>query len=95
MRRWLVAGGIADDRFFLEEQSTSTGENIRFSANVIKENSLSANTVIATDGFHQHRAQVFAKREDITAGAVSSSTPLWLLPFYWFREVVAIVVQLV
>ena len=95
MRRWLVAKGIDKGRLLLEEQSTSTRENIRFSVEIIEENALSANIVIATDGFHQHRAQEFAKREALTAGAASASTPWWLLPFYWFREVVAIAVQLI
>jgi len=95
MRRWLVSRGIDEGRLLLEEQSTSTRENIRFSADIIEENALSANLVIATDGFHQHRAQEFAKREALTAGAASASTPWWLLPFYWFREIVAIVVQLI
>ena len=95
MRRWLVARGIDESRLLLEEQSTSTRENIRFSVSIIEENALSTNVVIATDGFHQHRAQAFAKSEELTAGAVSASTPLWLLPFYWFREVIAIAVQLI
>ena len=61
----------------------------------IEENALSTNVVIATDGFHLYRAQAFAKREGWTVGALSASTPRWLLPFYWFREVVAILVPLV
>jgi uncharacterized SAM-binding protein YcdF (DUF218 family) len=94
MRRWLIARGIADDRLFLEEKSTSTWENIRFSEYIIGENGLSTNVVIATDGFHQLRAQAFAKREGLTVGAISATTQWWLLPFYWFRETVAIAVQL-
>ena len=94
MRRWLVARGISGDRLALEEQSTSTLENIRLSKNVIEENGLSTNVAIATDGFHQHRAQTFAEREGMASGAVSASTPWYVFPFYWFREAVAIAVQI-
>jgi uncharacterized SAM-binding protein YcdF (DUF218 family) len=95
MRRWLTARGIPEERLFMEERSTSTFENIRFSKEVIEANDLPRTVAIATDGFHQLRAQTFAEREGLETGAVLARTPVSVLPFYWFREVVAIAIQVV
>jgi len=94
MRRALTAKGINEGRLILEEQSTSTRENIRFSRLLMEENHLPENVAIVTDSFHQFRAQTFAKQEGLTPGAVASHTPLSVLPFYWVREVMAIIVQI-
>lgn len=91
MKRILVANGIAESRIFLEDRSTSTYENIKFSKAIIEANRLPQTVVIATDGFHQFRALNFAKREGLNASPVTSRTPLSVLPFYWLREVIAIV----
>jgi len=94
MKRWLVANGIAPYRLFLEDRSTSTYENIRFSEIIISENNLSQNVVIASDGFHMFRAQHVARQLGLNPSAAPSRTPLEVLPLYWVREVVAIIVNL-
>jgi len=95
MRRYLTARGISKDRLYMEERSTSTYENIVLSQPIIVENKLHQNVAIATDGFHQYRAQDYAKNVGLAPGAVPSRTPSDKLPFYWLREVAAITVQVV
>ena len=95
MRRHLTAHGISDERLFLEDRSTSTHENIHFSKAIIDELGLSQNVALATDGFHQFRAQSFSKDAGLSPGAVASATPLHLLPRYWLREIAAITTQVV
>ena len=48
MYRWLVAKGIDKERIYKEEASTSTDENIAFSKEVIRDNSLNERIVIVT-----------------------------------------------
>jgi len=95
MRRFLVLGGISDDRLFVEDRSTSTYENVGFSKIIIEEQNLSRNVAITTDGFHQFRAQRFARDAGLYASALPSNTPVFNLPYYWLRELAAITVQVV
>jgi len=95
MRRWLVANGICDTRLFVEDQSTTTYENIAFSKIIIEENGLPTNLAVATDGFHMFRAFVLARDAGLEPGAVPSRTPFRTLPYYWLREMAAIVVGVV
>ena len=90
MKRWLVANGVCEDRLFLEGRSTNTYENIMFSRDIIAENGLPQNVVIATDGFHMFRAQGHARQAGLEPSSAPSRTPLRLLPFYWAREIAAI-----
>jgi len=92
MKRWLAANGICESRLFLEEYSTSTYENIAFSRFIIEENGLPRNVAIATDGFHMFRAHQLARHAELTPSAVPSRTPLRVLPYYWLREIAAILV---
>ena len=92
MRRWLTANGICDSRLFLEEYSTSTYENIAFSRSIIEENNLSPNVAIATDSFHMFRAQHLATNAELNPSAITARTPLIVLPFFWLREIAAILV---
>jgi len=95
MRRFLVSGGISDSRLFVEDRSTSTLENIEFSKIIIEEQNLSRNVAITTDGFHQFRAQSFARDVGLNPSALPSNTPLTSLPFYWLREIAAITTQVI
>ncbi len=87
MRDYLVSLGISEDRIFMEDKSTDTAENLRFSKRIISENGLPESITLVTDGFHQLRAELIAKRcgfEDISN--ISAPTSWWLLPTYWVRE---------
>ena len=90
MRRFLVAGGIEESRIYLEDRSTSTYENLHFSAAIIAAHDLPREVAIATDIYHQCRAQGLAYSERLLGFAVVSRTTYSLLPFYWLREIAAI-----
>lgn len=86
MRDYLVAKGIAPERIYMEDKSADTDENLRFSKALIEKEGLPADITIVTDGFHQLRADMTAKKLGIKAYNISAATPLWLLPTYWVRE---------
>ena len=92
MRRFLVANGICESRLFLEEYSTSTYENITFSKIIIEANDLPQNVAIATDGFHMFRAHYFSTNAGLAPSSIPSRTPLGALPYFWLREIAAILV---
>ncbi|WP_312643032.1 YdcF family protein [Hydrogenoanaerobacterium sp.] len=86
MRQYLIDRGIAPERIFEENASTNTGENLALCAEVIVQNNLDTDVVICTDGFHQLRAAIFARRSGLSPSAISSKTPWGLLPMYYVRE---------
>ncbi|MGN0518253.1 MAG: YdcF family protein [Acutalibacteraceae bacterium] len=91
----LVKRGIDGSRLYLEDKSTTTYENLKFSYEIIKENGLNENIAIATDGFHQLRASMIADKLNISvSGAVSADTPLFLFGTYFTREIVAVLAQI-
>lgn len=92
----LVKKGIEKDRLIIEDKSSDTDENIRFSYDKIKENGCSENIAIATDSYHQLRARIIAGRtiKNGSIGAVNANTYLGIFPTYFVREWFAIPVEL-
>lgn len=91
MYNYLISKGISKDRIIKEDKSRNTQQNIEFSKEIIKEQSLSKNISIVTDGFHQYRASYIAKNcgfENIYA--LCAHTKALYLPSYWIREWAAI-----
>lgn len=87
MRTYLMEQGIDGDRIYMEDQSTSTYENLQFSKKVIEENGLSSAVAVATQEFHQLRGQSFAKQAGFeTVGAVTAHSPFYMLGSYWIRD---------
>lgn len=86
MRRYLNANGIADERIITEDRSTTTDENIRFTAELLSEIGISDNITIVTNEFHQYRADIFARRAGLTVGHHSARTSPRLLLNQWVRE---------
>ena len=86
MASYLTERGIDPDRLLLEDRSHDTQENIRNSAALLERRGLPHQVVLVTDGFHQLRASVLARREGLTVSSVSSPTPWTIFPSYWVRE---------
>lgn len=95
IRDELVRKGIEPDRLYLEDKSTSTRENLRFSKKIMVDEDLGDTIVIVTDSFHELRAQLIASSLDLPAGGYGASTSAWLLPSYYVRELFGIAYQIV
>lgn len=93
MYLYLVNNGIDPKRIYKEDQSTTTRENLAFSYDIIKEQSLNPQLAIATNNFHEYRAGKVAEGLGLEYGAVSGDTALWLLPTYYARELLAILYE--
>lgn len=85
MRRYLAERGVPEERIVIEDKSASTRENIRFSAELLKERGIDS-AVIVTNDFHQYRADIYARRNGLTVGHHSNKTPRLNLLNYWVRE---------
>lgn len=94
MRENLIEMGIAGSRIYMEDKSTNTNENISFSADIIRLNGLNRNMAIVTDGFHEMRAALIAKRMGYSSGAVPASTPAYISANFTTREIIAVTAEL-
>lgn len=93
MKNYLVELGIAEDRIYMEDKSTTTEENFRFSLNVMKDLGYGENTgvVIITNDFHCFRSEKYALQEGYTnVRTLPAPTPIGIwLPNY-IREIMAV-----
>ncbi|MCC8073954.1 MAG: YdcF family protein [Clostridiales bacterium] len=90
MKNMLTWRGINQSRLILEDKSTSTDENIRFSLEYIKKLDLGNEIAVATSEYHQLRAKRICEKYSLKASAVSSPTKLTQLPTMLLRELIAL-----
>lgn len=91
MYSYLTDKGISKERIFKEDTSTSTEENLINSLQLIKEYALPHNIIIATDFYHQLRANIIGKKHSIKiAGSISCMPSVKILIINILRELVAI-----
>ena len=91
----LTEMGIDESRLLIEDKSTSTSENLKFSKALLEENGIETKKVtIITNDFHEYRASEFAKNNGLKALRYPSKTP-WngYMPFAT-REIFAIIYQI-
>ena len=93
MYRYLTEKGIAQDRLYKEDRSTSTRENLLYSKKIIEEKNLDPQVIIVTNEFHEYRASVIAEHTGIKPSAVCGKTAGWVLPTYYLRELYGIVFE--
>lgn len=91
MKNLLLEAGVAPERILMEDQSTSTAENIRFSYALI-ENS-TATVGIVTNSYHQFRARLIARSNGSHLVYGLNAPSSWLmLPHTMTREFMTLVV---
>ena len=93
MSRYLVKNGIAEQRIFKEEKSTSTKENILYTKEILTKigNGEKQEIAIITSEFHLFRAKFLAQRNGLEPQGIPAKTPTYVLVNYLIREYFAIV----
>ncbi len=87
MKRYLVSKGIDECRIIKEEKSSSTDENMRNSLEIIGMLGIDRRITVVTDGFHQYRAGLIAKKHGAAEiHAISAQTEPRYIFTYWIRE---------
>lgn len=93
MYAYLIERGIDKSRIYIEDESTDTVENIRYSMKIIKENTLNDHVAIVTSDYHVYRSLTYAEREGLDAVGVPSATQWWIYPVSVVREMYGILEQ--
>jgi len=92
MARFLTAKGVPRERILLEEQSTSTYENLSFAKEKLDERFPQGfRAVLITNDFHVYRAVRTARQAGIPAGHVGAYTDWYMWPVNYLREMLAVV----
>ena len=73
MYDYLVRAGIDAERILIEDKSTSTYENIKFSKQLLPENT--TNITIVSNDFHLKRANILAKKLGLDSDVIAAPTP--------------------
>lgn len=96
MKNYLVNKGIDDDKIIVEDKSSNTNENFKFSKEKIEEHSDKAfedlNIKVVTTDFHAFRSRFLAKRVGYENISNYSGPTVWyLVPVTYLREAFALV----
>ncbi|MDQ0270499.1 YdcF family protein [Cytobacillus purgationiresistens] len=91
LRRFFSENGISDDRIWLEDQSTSTYENLAFT----KEQFEIEHAVIVSSDFHLYRASILADKVGIEANTLAADTPAVVKVQLYVREYAALLKTLI
>ncbi|MBE4909646.1 YdcF family protein [Bacillus luteolus] len=88
MARFFKENGIEDERIIMEDRSTSTFENLKFSKEVL--GSEVDEVVIVSNDFHLFRAKIIANRQGFEPYMLAAETPRIVREKLWLREYVAV-----
>ena len=88
MKRGLLKYGIEESRIILEDRSTTTYENIKYSKQLIPEGALKG--FLVTNDFHVYRAEKIAASQGMKLSGIAANTPKVVLVKSYIREYLAI-----
>ncbi|MCM3575150.1 YdcF family protein [Mesobacillus subterraneus] len=88
IKRELIGHGIEESRVLLEDKSTDTYENIRFSKELIPEEAEVG--LVVTNDFHIYRAKMIADNEELTLAGLPAKTPIQAVIKSYTREYLAL-----
>lgn len=94
MSHYLLDKGLPANKLLLEQESTTTLENLTFSEKLIGEKQeTTPRFLVVTNSFHSLRAGIYMRKLGLKGRSVGSKTALYYLPSAWIRESVGLVVM--
>ena len=90
-RRYLTGRGISGERILMEDQSTSTQENLLFSKEILEaEFEEGARLILVSSDYHLYRAQLVAGNLGLSVETMGNPSIVYLLPNFYLREYVTV-----
>ena len=93
IKKYLLEEGINPEQIIVEDQSTSTIENMKFSKKKIDEINEQGNIAFATTNYHVFRSGVIANSQGIDCEGIGSKTKWYFYTNALIREFIANLVQ--
>lgn len=92
MKRYLVEKGVDEKNIIMEDKSTSTITNFRFSREIMENEGLSLSSVVfVTNAYHVYRAASYAKDEGLTVNHLGTDIIWYTIPMNYMREMLAVI----
>lgn len=95
MFNMLTEKGIEEKRLYLEDKSKNTYENIKNSKEIIAENNLDENIIIASSDFHLKRATMIAEKQGLTAHRISAKSGFFAIPTFYVRDTLGVIKEFI
>ena len=86
----LTGRGIDKKRLILEERSTTTEENLKYTREILKDRGLAMTVTLITSEFHEYRANQMAGKLGIESYSTPAHTFFVYFPTYYVRELYGI-----
>lgn len=93
MAEYLVSQGVPRESILCEDRSTTTRENLGFSAAIMAERRPDPRCVVVTNNFHAFRAALLTRRAGVDGQVLGARTARYYWPSATIREFVAILVE--
>jgi len=93
IKNYLISKGIKEKQIIIENKSTSTIENMKFSKNKIEEINKNARISFSTTNYHVFRSGVIASEQGMNCEGIGSKTKWYFYSNALIREFVANLVQ--
>lgn len=93
MAEYLIAHGVPARAIRPETVSTTTEENLRCSADILRREGVRGHALVVTSNFHAPRAALLSRRVGLDADAIGAATALPAIPAAVVREFAAVVVS--
>ena len=90
MAGYLKDKGIPEDQILLEDKSTTTEENLRFSYEIIKARGGAKRIAVVSSNYHVYRCVLLAHKMKIPAVGIGAATAFYYWPSAVIREFVAV-----
>lgn len=96
MKKYLLTQHIPEEDIIMEDESTTTFENMTFSRKKIEtylnhRNLKNVNIIFSTNNYHVLRASIYARKAKLNAQGVGAPTAHYFLPSALIREFIALI----
>lgn len=91
MRNYLIENGIDDKNIIVENKSTTTLENMKFSKKIIDKLNPNAKVAFSTTNYHLFRSGMLAQSVDFNIHGIGSKTKWYFWPNAFLREFVGVI----
>lgn len=93
MKNYLIEQGIDKDTILIEDKSTSTYENIKYSYEIISKKIKNPKLAFSTTNYHTFRAGIIGRKEGLDIEGIGSKTKSYFFINAFIREYIATLVS--
>lgn len=93
MKNYLLGKGISEHDIIMEDQSTTTLENMMFSKKIMDQMMSQYRVIFVTNDYHVFRTGTYAKQVGLKADGVGCKTAFYYWPNAFIREYIAIILK--